>query len=367
MKKGTKSLAAIALILFAVGCAVLLIAGLAGGFEELRAMDDSDIPLHDYISLDIDGAIHEIKDEFQKKDNQQTENGSDADMDVTAETEGTESTGEETENNSADDNHNASKEPREGSVRLDLTANSLEDLELELSACTLKIAESEDDHVWLLMEGDSDRVKYEVQKDSLKLRTSDLAKSWVNDWSNISKKLMIYLYLPVDCHLQKLDIKMKAGFVECVPVYAKVVEAECDAGEFQFKGLSGDKIEFETGAGSALFDSLWAKESKLVVGAGSIEVDDMSIEDKLVLDIGMGSGKINGRIDGELDADCGMGELIMKLTGSEEEYDYDLECSMGSLSVNNNSYSDYEKNSGNDKKIDVECSMGNVEIQFSNK
>jgi hypothetical protein len=70
-----------------------------------------------------------------------------------------------------------------------------------------------------------------------------------------------------------------------------------------------------------------------------------------------------------MEADCGMGNLTMMLTGSEDDHSYDVECSMGSVVIGGRSYSgaaDADWGSA-DSHFEIECSMGNVEISFDKK
>ena len=63
-----------------------------------------------------------------------------------------------------------------------------------------------------------------------------------------------------------------------------------------------------------------------------------------------------------------MGNIEMTLEGSEEEFNYKLEGSMGNISVGQDSFSGFssERNIDNhaDKEMEIECSMGNITIDF---
>ena len=58
------------------------------------------------------------------------------------------------------------------------------------------------------------------------------------------------------------------------------------------------------------------------------------------------------------------------MKGSEEDYNYRIECGMGNVTVGSSSYGGVacEKNidNGSAYDFDLDCGMGNVEIMFSN-
>ena len=70
--------------------------------------------------------------------------------------------------------------------------------------------------------------------------------------------------------------------------------------------------------------------------------------------------------------ECGLGELDLTLTGTQEDYNYDLECGVGNLDVGSDSYSGLGReksisNKGADRKLNLECGMGNISVDFSGK
>ena len=105
--------------------------------------------------------------------------------------------------------------------------------------------------------------------------------------------------------------------------------------------------------GAGEFDSknpVTAKEADLEIGTGSMTFADLSAK------------KISG--------ECGLGELDLTMTGTQEDYNYDLECGVGNLDVGSDSYSGLGReksisNTGADRKLDLECGMGNVSVDFS--
>ncbi len=84
--------------------------------------------------------------------------------------------------------------------------------------------------------------------------------------------------------------------------------------------------------------------------------------------VGMGNVNLYGTIEGDMDAECGMGSLAILLTGSQEDHNYVVECSMGDTTIGDSSYGGLanEKTIANNSSsdFDIECSMGSVVIVF---
>jgi len=148
-----------------------------------------------------------------------------------------------------------------------------------------------------------------------------------------------------------------------------------------------DEVEIKIGAGEVYFYGLRAKEASLEVGAGSMNIEDVQVEQtvsahvgagmigmyemeagELDVEVGMGEFYATGTVDGDLDAECAMGNVEIGLAGSEEDYNYHLKGSMGNVQVGDYSSAGFskEKKIDNDagRTVDVECSMGNITIYF---
>ena len=187
----------------------------------------------------------------------------------------------------------------------------------------------------ILEEGDSFcvRVYDDNGKNVTVKESSDTLK--VRSTKKLSKTRKVCISYPKDVKLQELEIEMGAGTV------------------YLNRDIETEKLSVEMGAGE--FDSknpVTAEEADLEIGTGSMTFADLSAK------------KISG--------ECGLGELDLTMTGTQENYNYDLECGVGNLDVGSDSYSGLGReksisNTGADRKLDLECGMGNVSVNFSGK
>ena len=187
----------------------------------------------------------------------------------------------------------------------------------------------------ILEEGDSFcvRVYDDNGKNMTVKESSDTLK--VRSTKKLSKTRKVCISYPEDVKLQELEIEMGAGTV------------------YLNRDIETEKLSVEMGAGE--FDSknpVTAEEADLEIGTGSMTFADLSAK------------KISG--------ECGLGELDLTMTGTQEDYNYDLECGVGNLDIGSDSYSGLGReksisNTGADRKLDLECGMGNVSVNFSGK
>lgn len=214
-------------------------------------------------------------------------------------------------------------------------------LDIELGGCELEIQPSENENVYITTENIGKFQAYQEEKE-LKIKATRKAKE-------DTQSCKIILYLPVNYAWEKISIEVGAGAV-------------------RIQKLTAAEIELEVGAGQILAEYLEAQEADLSVGAGEIRVDDMKI---LNLDISVGMGNFAGAgvIEGKAEAKCSMGNLSLQLAGAQTDYDYEIECVMGNISLGDKKYNkkveEQTINNGTGRKISLECSMGNIEVTFA--
>lgn len=116
-------------------------------------------------------------------------------------------------------------------------------------------------------------------------------------------------------------------------------------------GTQFKSVDMEIGASQADIRDLNTEELEIAVGAGQANVDQVSVS--------------------KLDVEVGVGEVNIALNDVQEDYNYNIECGLGSVTVGTVSYGGFAAeqsvtNPGATKEINVECGMGEVTIQFKN-
>ena len=169
----------------------------------------------------------------------------------------------------------------------------------------------------------------------------------------------ITLTLPEGIALEEADIMMGAGEIVTKDIFsAKNMEIEVDAGSISMDEVKADSFSAEVAAGSILAKRLDAKECSMTVNMG-----DITLQKSL--------------ITGNLDAEVNMGEIDIFLRDSYESHDYDVNCSMGEITIEtengeNRSYEGlssamelYGKNANGESLYELDCDMGDISVRFA--
>lgn len=209
--------------------------------------------------------------------------------------------------------------------------------------------------------------------------------------------------------VKQMDIEARAGkiFIEEQPS-ADRVRVFCNGGKSQFS-IKGDanKLELKTYPGNEeksellftilvpqnycfesvnlslshpnridgreitspviIVKSLSSDEMNLETKAGAIKVADGNTKNLSVL-CSVGAVDFFGAASGDVNAECRVGAIKMKLDGKKEDYNYDTKCSLGSVRIGNESITalkdEKRVDNGADKDMNLECKTGAVEVDF---
>lgn len=161
----------------------------------------------------------------------------------------------------------------------------------------------------------------------------------------------IILFLPANLALEQIELENGAGNVKSanVPISCKEMEVEIGAGKWKAEGIS-------------VSGRLYIK-----VGAGNVKIKNIK-SGELDIECGVGNCIFEGRVDGNMKVECGVGNCKLKLENKESDFNYDISCALGKVSVNGTRI----KNLGSERlhrdgtalaKAVLECGLGNISVE----
>lgn len=166
-----------------------------------------------------------------------------------------------------------------------------------------------------------------------------------NNWFNHSSSIVI-LNIPNDYVFNSVDAEMGAGLVD-------------------IDVLSTNTLDFDLGAGNVNIEFLNViSDSYIDTGAGRINIKNGNVNN-LDLDVGVGNITYKGVITGNSFVSGGIGELIINLSDSLDNYNLNISKGIGLISVNDKEYSDFEYISGSNK-ITIDGGIGNITLNTVN-
>lgn len=243
------------------------------------------------------------------------------------------------------DVYDGSRPILQGDVSEYSLGSEVKSLHIEMGGYFFETADSADDSFYLYTE-DADRFQCYVDNGILYLKAVN-ANIGVSIGGSNEKRII--LAIPKEQFFEK-------------------VELELGAGQASLDNLRADEVSLEVGAGQIIGRNIKVGELEVSVGAGQIDLLGMNV-DVLDAEIGMGELVGSGSIQKSANLECSMGNLELTLSGSEHDFNYQLEVAAGNLTLGRSSYGGLaqERNiqNGADKNIEIECSMGNVSVMFT--
>lgn len=185
-------------------------------------------------------------------------------------------------------------------------------------------------------------------------------------------------------NITSLEVDVGAADCRILAYDGDKVRVETDSGKYLTGKKTGEKLKVSYGPEN--FNLFWQnfggvnfiiiylpqgealEELKVKGGAASITIEKLVCE-KVSLEIGAGSVSYQGLVEKELSADCGLGSVDLMLDGKPNDFNYDLECGLGSISVergpNIAGAGENKMDNKASKRMWLECGLGSVDVSFS--
>lgn len=140
---------------------------------------------------------------------------------------------------------------------------------------------------------------------------------------------VMYISVPRGTYFQKISVDAQAGFIEMTEVEADQMLASAGAGQVVLTSFSVRSLEAECGAGQIVLE-----------------------------------GEVTDRVD----LQCDLGNIQCTLPGSSDAYNYEVNCDLGEVMINGESYSSFHNrikaDHGSGSEIKAECNLGSIELMF---
>lgn len=237
---------------------------------------------------------------------------------------------------------------KKGLVDKKFPAEQVTNLNIDLKYGSINFVDSKSDQIEIYVDA-SDKNTYLCELDGDTLDFLDKTSRHIrNAILKGGYKADVTIAIPEGKIFDEADLNANAGAVDIV------------------HKISAEKIHIELDAGQLTAERLSASEELSVnIGAGKFEVSDFSAQ-SLSVDCGIGSASLTGSLLQDADIECGMGEILLNLQGRESDYNYDVDCDLGSVYLNGNEYRSIslEKEIDNDaeRDINLKCGMGNIDV-----
>ena len=131
------------------------------------------------------------------------------------------------------------------------------------------------------------------------------------------------------------------------------------------------EIEIEALACELTADNIISDIVKLEIANAVVRVDKLTVAQQAQMEISNGEMTIGYFEGNSLEAECEQGIIKVACEGDSKDYNYELECGLGSITVGGENYSgmgeEIRVNNGSRKHISADCSMGEIILEFPGK
>lgn len=207
-----------------------------------------------------------------------------------------------------------------------------------------------------------ENLKLDIGASEVQIKTGTDNKIHVDD-SRMKTENVVQKRLSDDSKTLEITTKMRSSFD-----FKNVRNVKGTLVIYLPRDYKFDQVDMEYGAVTAEIDGLNAKSLKIESGASGCTIKNADIEE---LDVETGAGSLDfyGTVEKEVDIDCGAGSVTLNLEGKVEDYNYELDSSVGSIEIGEDidlGGLSTEKSIDNGSKRTVEISngAGSVEIRF---
>ncbi|MBD5085587.1 MAG: DUF4097 family beta strand repeat protein [Clostridiales bacterium] len=166
----------------------------------------------------------------------------------------------------------------------------------------------------------------------------------------------------------------------------KIRDAKSGGFQLSFNGLTGkhsldviitvpdgtvlEKVDVQTDLGDVFLSNVYAANKiEAKTALGDVECYEVRTPKKLTLksnlgDVTLGIGELYDGMDIDLETD--LGQVEAQLGCSEQDCEYELECSLGTVTVNGRNQGDKAERKGNySYKLEAESDLGDVNVYFA--
>lgn len=221
-------------------------------------------------------------------------------------------------------------------------------LDVSIDAGSLDILDSWDDDIHVNVKSRGVTVKVSDDGGTLEIECENRMR-W---WFVRRQKCEIELYLPENKEWTEADFELGAGSLKS-----------------ELSQLNVRDMDISVGAGEAYLphDITVQQRASLEVDAGEITMGNINAA-KMDVNVGVGSIGLTADVEEKLSADCGVGELDLKLTGSMSNYNYKVDCGLGEVRLGTETMTslgdDRHINHHAAKDVEIDCGVGTVSVSF---
>lgn len=153
------------------------------------------------------------------------------------------------------------------------------------------------------------------------------------------------------------------------------LDISIDVGDVRTEELSCQTLNVQTDVGDMVFDTLSLREAALSTGVGDMKIGQITASSQVSLESGTGDLKVDSFDGAELTINCDLGDVDVTACGRESDYNYDLTCDIGDLTLHHKEAHDnghhqelghhLASDHNSDRSLSLYCGFGDLTLTFT--
>jgi len=150
---------------------------------------------------------------------------------------------------------------------------------------------------------------------------------------------------------------------------AENLKIKIDAGTMKADNLTAEEADIHVSAGYCRMNNLTVEnESFFSVNAGELNIDNINANN-VNMECGVGNLVATGIISGDSYVKNDIGNIDLNMNGREENYNYSVDCGIGTVIINENRYSGVNskttKNDDAENSFTLDCGIGKITLKIN--
>lgn len=137
-----------------------------------------------------------------------------------------------------------------------------------------------------------------------------------------------------------------------------------DMGQVEVDEVPVDRLTVDSDMGDVTLSAVAAEEMDLTLGMGALTAKECSTQRSLQVSNSMGNVTLDGAFLGQTECELSMGDLSLTTLGSREEYEWEIDVSMGEFRLDGEVQPGHSERSGGANQLELTNSMGDIEVFF---
>lgn len=176
----------------------------------------------------------------------------------------------------------------------------------------------------------------------------------------------VTITVPEGISLGKVELAAGVGKITAARVTADELELTAGVGAVRAEDCTAARsIDLESGTGAVSAENCTAEDSlSLESGTGAVSAESCTAQRSLSLETGVGAVELVGPLARETKVESHVGKVTVRTSTPEADCAYDIECGMGTLTVDGREYLQKAEKAQGSFTLDCSSDVGKVSVKF---